>query len=46
MTTREERNKARSRARYELRRPLLVRVKAQAARIAELEAALAMRSEE
>ena len=35
--TREERNKARSRARYELRRPLLEQVKAQAARIAELE---------
>jgi len=32
-----ERNKARSRARYELRRPLLEQVKAQAARIAQLE---------
>lgn len=34
----KERNKARSRARYELRRPLLKQIKAQAARIAELEA--------
>lgn len=40
MPTRQKRNKARSWARYELRRLLLAQVKTPTARIAELEAAI------